>query len=327
LYTQALTIARETGDRDGEAAALNGLGNCYSSLGDYRQAIDLHAQALTISRETGDRDWEGAALGNLGGGYYRLGGYRQAIDLYSQVLAIAQEFGDRNHESIVLGHLGNCHYSLGDYRQAIDLHTQALTIARDIESRYSVATALVYLGRAWLASGDPAKAVSLLNEAVSVADATGDLEPAAEARSGLALAYLHLADPAAALAAATAAHKFPTEEPRLRLLQGVALGQLQRVEEAVQAFSDALTNAETLLALAELNIDALQVRALALSGLAAATDDPIRAAQAAQAFTQLQRSTTAAGVVADSVWLLDAITSSCDTTGVLADVIGAVRDG
>ena len=178
-----------------------------------------------------------------------------------------------------------------------------------------------------LASGDPAKAVTLLKEAVSVADTTGDLEPAAEGRSGLALAYLHLADPAPALAAATAAYEFPTEEPRLRLLQGVTLGQLQRVEEAVQAFSDALTKAERLLALAELSIAALQVRALALSGLAAATDDPIGATQAAEAFTHLQRATRAAGVVADSVWLLDAITSSFDTAGVLADVIGAVRDG
>jgi tetratricopeptide (TPR) repeat protein len=327
LYTQALTIAQETGNRDWEGAALNGLGNCYSSLGDYRQAINLHTQALTISREIGNRDWEGTALGNLGGCYYRLAGYRQAIDLYSQVLAIAQEIGDRNHESIVLGHLGNCHYSLGDYRQAIELHTQALTIARDIESRYSEATALVYLGRAWLSSGDPAKAVALLEEAVSVADTTGDLEPAAEARSGLALAQLHLTDPAAALATATAAHEFPTEEPRLRLLQGVALGQLQRVEEAVQAFSRALTNADTLLALAQLNIAALQVRALALSGLAAATNDPIRATQAAEAFTQLQQATRAAGVLADSVWLLDAITSSCDTADVLADVIAAVPDG
>ncbi len=94
----------------------------------------------------------------------------------------------------------------------------------------------------------------------------------------------------------------------------------------MQAFSDALTNAETLLALAELNIAALQVRALALSGLAAAADDPTRAAQAVDAFTRLNRATKAAGVVADSIWLLDAISSAFDSAGVLADVIGAARD-
>jgi hypothetical protein len=40
----------------------------------------------------------------------------------------------------------------------------------------------------------------------------------------------------------------------------------------------------------------------------------------------LQRATKAAGVVADSLWLLDAISSSCDPAGVLADVIGTARD-
>lgn len=156
----------------------------------------------------------------------------------------------------------------------------------------------------------------------------GDIEPAVEARSGLALAHLHLADPAAALATADAACEFPypVERPRLRLLQGVALSQLQRVEEAIQAFNEALTNAESLLVLAELNIAALQVRALAQSGLAAATSDPIRATQAGEAFTQLYRATRAAGVVADSFWLHDAISSTLDPAGVLPDVISTARD-
>ena len=209
LHTQVLTIDRDTGNRDYEGAALSGLGICYYSLGDYRQAIDLHTQALVIARDTGNRDYEGLALSHLGLCYYRLGDYRQAIELYTQALTIARDTGNRNYESHVLCDLGNYYYSLGDYQQAIDLHTQALTIARDIDSGYREATALVYLGRAWLASGDAAKAVTLLEEAVSVADTTGDIEPAAEARSGLTLAHLHLADPAAALATATAARGVP----------------------------------------------------------------------------------------------------------------------
>src|SRR4029453_18065317 len=82
-----------------------------------------------------------------------------------------------------------------------------------------------------------------------------------------------------------------------------------------------------LLRRAELNIAAPQARTPAKRGLAAATDDPILATQAAQAFTQLQRGTRAAGVVADSVWLLDAIPSSCATAAILAHVIPVVRHG
>ena len=41
-------------------------GSAAISLGEYRRAIDLHTQALAIARDIGDRQGEGAALGNLG---------------------------------------------------------------------------------------------------------------------------------------------------------------------------------------------------------------------------------------------------------------------
>jgi Flp pilus assembly protein TadD len=62
-----------------------------------------------------------------------------------------------------------------------------------------------------------------------------------EARSSPARAQTQLGDPLAALAV-TAARRylsFPTEEPTMRLLEGVALLELDRVDEAVRAFSAA----------------------------------------------------------------------------------------
>ncbi|HEV3291613.1 MAG TPA: tetratricopeptide repeat protein, partial [Streptosporangiaceae bacterium] len=146
LYTQSLAIARDTGDRQSEAAALGNLANCHQSLGDYRQAIDLYTQSLAIAHDTGDRQSEGAALGNLANCRYRLGDYRQAIDLHTQSLAIARDTGDRRGEGNTLGNLGLCHQDLGDYRQAIDLYTQSRAIARDIGDRQGEGTRLVNLG-------------------------------------------------------------------------------------------------------------------------------------------------------------------------------------
>ena len=54
----------------------------------------------------------------------------------------------------------------------------------------------------------------------------------------------------------------------MRLLEGLALLELHRVEESVEAFSDAVIPADALLALADRNVAALRARALALSGLA-----------------------------------------------------------
>jgi tetratricopeptide (TPR) repeat protein len=326
LNTQALAIARAIGDRYGEGFDLGTLGLCHYSLGDYRQAIDLCTEALAIDRDISDRGSEGVDLNILALCRYRLGDFRQAIDLNTQALAIARDISDRNSEGVDLNILALCRYSLGDYRQAIDLNTQALAIARDIGNRYGEANALIYLGRAWLASGDPRRAVTLFEQAVSIADTTGSIEPAVEARSGLASAQLQLDDPAAALASATARRDplYPAEEPAMRLLEGLALLGLHRVDEGVRAFADAVTAADALLALADRNVAARQARALALSGLAAATGDPARAAEAGEAFAQARAITSAAGMAADTRRLLDGIASH-DRSGVLA-AIRATQD-
>ena len=163
---------------------------------------------------------------------------------------------------------------------------------------------------------------------MSIADTTGDIEPAAEARSWLARAYLQLGDPAAALAATTARRDlpYPTEEPAMRLLEGLALLELDRIEESARAFNEAVTAADTLLALADRNVAALQARALALSGLAVVVGDLGLAAEAGEAFGVADALAGAAGVAADTRRMLDQIARH-DQSGILAKVRAAKRPG
>jgi tetratricopeptide (TPR) repeat protein len=323
LFTQALTICRDIGDRQGEGNALAGLGSCRASLGEYRQAIDLFTQALTIFRDIGDRSGEGNALANLGICRLSLGEYRQAIDLHTEAVAICRDIGDRQGEGSALAGLGICRASLGEYRQAIDLFTQALAIFRDIGDRDGEASALDGLGRAWLASGDARQAVILLEQAVNVADTIGGLEAMVTARSGLARAQLQLGDLAEALATAEWRElSYPPEEPTMRLLEGLALLELHHADQAGRAFTDALTAAEELLALADSNVAALQARALALSGMAAVAANPDQAIQAAQAFARLRTTAAGADVTADTRRLFTVIASH-DRAGILPQIYAA----
>ena len=121
--------------------------------------------------------------------------------------------------------------------------------------------------------------MTLLEQAVSIADTTGNIEPGVKARSGLARAQLQLADPAAALAATTRGGTRRTRRRSRRsgCWKGWPCSGCTASRRACEAFSDAVTAAEALLALADRNVAALYARALALSGLAAATGDPARA--------------------------------------------------
>ena len=108
----------------------------------------------------------------------------------------------------------------------------------------------------------------------------------------------------------------------MHLLEGLALLELQGPKETIRAFGDAVTAADALLALTDRNISALQARALALSGLAAATGDPAWATEAGKAFTRAYAVTDAPGVAADTRRLLDAVASH-DRSGALAEVRAA----
>jgi tetratricopeptide (TPR) repeat protein len=324
LYTGALHIYRDTGSREGETVALTSLGNCHFMLGEYRQAIDKHTEALDMSEATGNRDNMAAALTNLGISHAMLGEYRQAIDKHTEALDMSEATGNRDNMAAILTNLGMCHTSLGDYPQAIRLCNQTLAIAGETGNRYLKAMALDNLGRARLAADDTGQALSLFTQAEAIADVTGDMEPAVEARSGLARTHLQLDNSEAALTVSEAAlqRPYPNEQPTLLLLKGIALLQLHRTADSIQAFQAARRAADALLELHDRNIAALYAKALALCGLAVATGDPDQAGNAADAFTRAQGVTTAAGVTTASLQLLDQIRRN-DHAGLLTDLRAA----
>jgi hypothetical protein len=112
--------------------------------------------------------------------------------------------------------------------------------------------------------------------------------------------------------------RYPLEQPTLRMLEGLALLELDRHEESERAFGDAVAAADALLTLADRNVNALQARALALSGHAVATGDPAQATEATEALARLHAVTDAAGVAADTHRLLGQIARH-DRSGLLAE--------
>jgi tetratricopeptide (TPR) repeat protein len=321
LFAQVVTISRRIGNRGSEAAALGSMGLPYYRLGDYGRAVDLHNQSIDICRRIGNRGGEAAGLCNLALCYYRLGDYETAVHLHNQNLDICRRLGNRRGEGLALGNLGLLHLDLGNYGEAIDLFTQALAIARDVGDSNGQANALDYLGRAWLSSGDARRALTLLDQAVKVAEATGDVEPRIMAGSWLARAQLQLGDLMGALAAVTPGRtlSYPTEEPIIRLLEGLALLALDDRNGSMRAFSTSLTVADALLALADRNVAAMQVRALALSGIAAASGDPTHVKVAAQEFDRIHSIANGAGMIADTRRLFTIILSR-DRFGLLAEI-------
>lgn len=83
------------------------MGSANLALGDYRSAILYHEQALEIARQIGDRWGEAAYLGNLGIVCKNIGELRKALSCFEEALEIARQIGDQRIEGACIGNLGS----------------------------------------------------------------------------------------------------------------------------------------------------------------------------------------------------------------------------
>ena len=290
------------------AAHLNTLGSCYYRLGQINTAIEHHQQALTIARDIGDRQGEAAQLGNLGSCYYRLGQINTAIEHYQQALAIARDIGARQSEATQLGNLGNCYSHLGQINTAIEHHQQALTIARDIDARQSEATQLGNLGNCYSHLGQTDAAVEHYQLAIQIADEIGHAQTQFEVRTSLAEVYLLASDLDLCCTTAkdATAYNYPLSRAQLHLLLGIAQLRQSAHFEARQSFTTAVEHVDRLLQTCGEYYFGVECKGLALCGLALA-GQPDQLTKAIDLLSKARAITTAPGLVSRTLRLLDAI--------------------
>ncbi|MCP4995644.1 MAG: tetratricopeptide repeat protein [Gammaproteobacteria bacterium] len=198
-YQQALTISQEVGDRSGEGKSLHNIGFIYHSLGQYEPALDYFQQALIIVREIGDRSWEGVNLNNIGGIYSSLGQTKLALDNYQQALTISQEIGDHSGEGVTLNNIGRIHDRLGQYELALDNYQQALTISQEIGNRSSEGVVLHNIGGIYTSLEQYEPALNYHQQALTIRQEIGDRSGEGVTLNGIGGIYARLEQPEAAL--------------------------------------------------------------------------------------------------------------------------------
>ena len=318
-YEQALALARGRADHYGTSVWLGNLGNCYSDLGEFRRAIDLFEQSLAIAREHGYRQGEAHNLMRLND-HGELGDLRRAVDYVGQGLAIAREIGDRPNEGIALINLGIRYVQLGEVRRAVEVSEQALDNAHELGDRLVESGALINLGDCDASRGRWGQAIRRYDEAAQIADEMGVVALQCGGRCKLAKARLFQGDLPGAREAAEAATSYdsPTNNASARVILGVVLLRQGSSEPARLALAEGVARADAQLEHTSDNFGALDVKTVALCGLALLGDAgqlpaAIAAAQAARAIN------SDTGVVSEALRWLDAL-AVVDHAGILAPV-------
>ena len=169
--TEALSVARTAGDRQGEADALVGLSRLALRERDYAKVRTLANDALGLTRGL-----EPAARGNplhlLAAGTRLAGEYDAALGLYAESLDLNRRLGNLRMVAGELHNLGHVHLHLGDVEAARLCFEEWFELRTDGDP-YDAA--MVSLDQAALAraGGDSATASRLLREAESTLAAGG----------------------------------------------------------------------------------------------------------------------------------------------------------
>jgi tetratricopeptide (TPR) repeat protein len=132
LAEQAVSAARDRGDRRRQITALVDLGLIHVHERSAQQAVPLMEEALSLVETLDDRAAEADVLANLGYALLMSGQPGRAVPVLDRALVRARQTGDRYAEAAALERQGLAHARLRERAQAVLLLEQALVLARDL---------------------------------------------------------------------------------------------------------------------------------------------------------------------------------------------------
>lgn len=143
--------SKKKGFAEGEAYALEQLGNHYKNNGNYKKAIDFFLQANIRSKHTNNKQLRANILMNLGVCYHKLDLIQNSIDYLKQALDIAESVQKQPEHlkhliATCQNNLGTLYIKLKQFDLALELFKEALVTARELNDKNFLATCYHNIG-------------------------------------------------------------------------------------------------------------------------------------------------------------------------------------
>ena len=165
---------------------LTGAGTLARHQTDFTHAIARHGQALTLARELGDREAEATALNNLGVQAMELGNFDEARTRFEACIAVVREVDTPQLLTRALHNLGQIQRVQHDSAAAVQSMEEVLALAREHHMDWLLPIILVGLALTTTDLGDYDRAIALFHESLSLAQVRGNLSDVIDGIEGLA---------------------------------------------------------------------------------------------------------------------------------------------
>lgn len=168
LHKQSLEIARTEGDKACEVANLNHISRNYVAQKNYQEAINYSQRALIMARQAGERQGEANALANLGYSEVFQARqledvepevYESAIGYLEQGLLLSEKLGDRQSQAFCSSSLGIAKIALENPESAIEYLLKGWQAAQFSGDLYLQGLNLAYLAQAYYSINELEKAI------------------------------------------------------------------------------------------------------------------------------------------------------------------------
>ncbi|NWF28790.1 tetratricopeptide repeat protein [Streptomyces sp. PKU-EA00015] len=181
----ALSSARRTGDRTGEATMLRVLGSLAIYQRRYEQAEGWNLAALRLLAESGDVPGAALAQRNLAMCARFQGDWDRALEYCRAALQGFHEAGDTGNEAHLLGYLAQIELDRGEVERALPLAVEALALSRRTGSVRAETQSIYRLAEVRLRAGDLDLAAESFHEVLQLSRREGDRIGEAHALRGL----------------------------------------------------------------------------------------------------------------------------------------------
>jgi CHAT domain-containing protein len=164
FYTQGLSLARQSGERWDEAAALMNLGTAALRQERFDEALGWSIAASRIATQLDAGDILLNTIGNQGWANYKLGNAEKALEYYKDAEQRAVALGDVGDAVGWLTTTGYIYEDQGNTTLATQTFHQALELAKQINSEEDIVDALEDLAHAALQAGRLEEANSYIEQ-------------------------------------------------------------------------------------------------------------------------------------------------------------------
>ncbi|MFN7997034.1 MAG: CHAT domain-containing protein [Bryobacteraceae bacterium] len=250
-YDRALALSRETGNPSDEADWHRGKGSVFLRTGKYDQALGEYRLAAQVYERAALQRELSELLQDMGELHVTLGDLGSADAEYRRALNIAQKIGNPRNVTSSLIDLGDLEWRRQRFSQAAALYRDSISRAREAGNREQMAAGMVQLAMTEREQGHGDQARKNASDAIQIARANGLRPLQAQGLHALAEAERAGGDLLNALAHISTGETIARslQDPDLDWRFGYARGQclesLNRSQEAVRAYRDAVTLIES----------------------------------------------------------------------------------